>query len=313
MSREKIIATAAAENGTKESPANSNKTKYGSWYGLNGEKWCAIFVSWVYDHAGYPLGFIERSKGYQSCQGGYNFWKSTHQLTDEPQAGDIVLFDWNGDGHCDHTGIFEAWKDATKKSFFSWEGNTAVGNNSDGGMVMRRTRNRSSVRSFASPKVLGNASPEIDTKNLQKGDVNARVSELQKLLYDLKYEITVDGIYGNETVKNVKQFQQDHQLPVTGIVTPAVFGTIEAAAAQPKVPEKKFISGAFLKKGNSGGAVIALQKALNKQGANPEVKVDGVFGNGTLAALKAFQKKNKLEADGIAGPQTFAALGIKNV
>ena len=50
MSRQSIIDTAAAENGTKESPANSNKTKYGQWYGLDGEKWCAIFVSYVYDH-----------------------------------------------------------------------------------------------------------------------------------------------------------------------------------------------------------------------------------------------------------------------
>jgi peptidoglycan hydrolase-like protein with peptidoglycan-binding domain len=57
--------------------------------------------------------------------------------------------------------------------------------------------------------------------------------------------------------------------------------------------------------------VVALQKALNNKGAKPKLQEDGMFGTGTTAALKAFQKKNKLTADGIAGPQTFKALGIK--
>lgn len=310
MSRETIISTAAAENGTKESPAGSNKTKYGEWYGLNGEKWCAIFVSWVYDHAGNPLGFIETAKGYQSCQGGYNFWKSAHQLTDDPQPGDIVLYDWDGNGHCDHTGIFDSWQDNSKTAFFAWEGNTAVGNNSDGGMVMKRIRKRNLVRAFASPKVLGSPSPAISGDNLSLGDTNARVSAMQKLLYDLHYSITVDGSFGNETLAAVKQFQKNRQLPETGIVTPAVLGAMQGAAAQPNVPDKKYTTGAYLKKGNSGAAVVALQAALNKAGATPALQVDGVFGSSTTNALKTFQQKNKLTADGIAGPQTFAALGI---
>ena len=45
MSRKEIIQRAAAEEGTTENPPNSNKTKYGEWYGLNGVPWCAIFVS----------------------------------------------------------------------------------------------------------------------------------------------------------------------------------------------------------------------------------------------------------------------------
>lgn len=313
MTRERIIATAAAENGTKELPPNSNKTKYGAWYGLNGAKWCAIFVSWVYDRAGCPLGFIETHKGYQSCQGGYNFWKASHQLTDQPQAGDIALFDWDGDGHCDHTGIFEAWKNAARTSFYSWEGNTAVDNNSNGGIVMRRIRQTSMVRAFASPQVLGSPSLPITIDSLGKGDKNARVAAMQKLLYDLHYDITVDGIFGSETVRMVKQFQKDNQLPVTGTVTTAVMGVMESRVAEPYTAERKYTSGSYLRKGNSGSAVITLQKALNKAGARPVIKVDGVFGTKTHVALKAFQKKNKLYVDGIAGPQTFIALGIRNV
>lgn len=142
MSRQSIISTAAAENGTAESPPNSNKTKYGQWYGLNGVKWCAIFVSWVYDHAGHHLEKIDTVNGYQSCQSGYNFWKRNNCIVKDPQPGDIVLYDWNGDSVCDHTGIFVEWTDADKTSLRAWEGNTEKGNDSDGGKVMLRERKR---------------------------------------------------------------------------------------------------------------------------------------------------------------------------
>ena len=313
MSRQSIIQTATNENGTKESPANSNKTKYGVWYGLNGVKWCAIFVSWVYDHAGSPLGFIETANGYQSCQGGYNHWKAAGQLTADPNPGDIVLFDWDGDGHCDHTGIFDSWKDAAKTVFFSWEGNTAVGNNSDGGMVMRRQRNRSVVRAFASPRVLDNPSPGLTNDNLQKGDTNARVSSLQKMLHDLNYPITVDGVFGDGTVAIVKQFQKENNLDTTGIVTPALLGAIEEKVNGPSVPPTKLTTGSYLASGNSGAPVIALQTALNTAGANPALVVDGVFAASTKNAVKLFQTNKGLQADGIAGPQTLAALGITNI
>jgi len=54
----KIVEIAEKEIGTTEYPANTNKTKYGAWFGLNGLAWCAIFVSWCYDKAGFPLGNI---------------------------------------------------------------------------------------------------------------------------------------------------------------------------------------------------------------------------------------------------------------
>jgi peptidoglycan hydrolase-like protein with peptidoglycan-binding domain len=79
------------------------------------------------------------------------------------------------------------------------------------------------------------------------------------------------------------------------------------------VAEKKFTSGAFIKKGDSGSAVVSIQKALNKLGAKPALDEDGVFGNDTQKAVKAFQTKKKLQVDGIVGPATFAALGITDI
>ena len=65
MSRQDVLNKAQSQDGTAESPPNSNKSIYGLWYepSLNGQKWCAMFVSWVFDHAGHPLGHIQTKNG----------------------------------------------------------------------------------------------------------------------------------------------------------------------------------------------------------------------------------------------------------
>ncbi|MEO8962001.1 MAG: peptidoglycan-binding protein [Ginsengibacter sp.] len=313
MSRQSILDTAASQDGNKELPANSNKTKYGQWYGLDGVKWCCLFVSWVYDQAGNPLEAIDRSKGYQSCQSGYNFWKRNNRIVKEPQPGDIVFYDWTGDGTCDHTGIFVKWLDAAKTKFQAWEGNTAQTNDSDGGHVMLRERNKTLVKAFVTPIALVESLPVNNDNNLRKGDRGSDVTSFQKMLHDLNFKVTVDGMFGAETETIVKEFQQKHTLSVTGIVTPEVLGLMQEEVSLPSVPEKKFTSGAYIKKGDSGSAVVSIQHALNAQEANPAVDEDGVFGSSSITAVKAFQSKKNLQADGIVGPATFAALGITDV
>lgn len=55
--------------------------------------------------------------------------------------------------------------------------------------------------------------------------------------------------------------------------------------------------------------MIALQHLLNTEGY--KVTIDGEFGPRTEAAVKMLQKANKLEEDGICGPNTWAVLGVK--
>lgn len=64
---------------------------------------------------------------------------------------------------------------------------------------------------------------------------------------------------------------------------------------------------ATLKRGNRGEEVRKLQQKLKQAGFNPGT-IDGHFGKGTETALRAFQASEGLLADGIAGPQTLAAL-----
>lgn len=59
---------------------------------------------------------------------------------------------------------------------------------------------------------------------------------------------------------------------------------------------------------NSRGAQVSqLQRQLKAAGFNPG-PVDGIFGQGTLKAVKAYQKSKGLAVDGIVGPQTQGKL-----
>ena len=147
---ENIIEIAKKEIGTIESPINSNKTKYGEWFGLNGVPWCAIFVSWVYFYAGKKLPNIGFKLGFAGCQTGFVYFKQKGWITKEPLPGNIVLFDWNNDGRYDHTGIFVKWID--KENFETIEGNTSIKNQSNGGIVMIRKRNVNTAI-FINPKI----------------------------------------------------------------------------------------------------------------------------------------------------------------
>jgi putative chitinase len=64
---------------------------------------------------------------------------------------------------------------------------------------------------------------------------------------------------------------------------------------------------ATLQIGSTGPAVHELQQKLKEAGFDPG-SIDGEYGNGTEAAVLAFQKSEGLLADGIAGPRTLAAL-----
>ena len=65
----------------------------------------------------------------------------------------------------------------------------------------------------------------------------------------------------------------------------------------------------ILKKGDKGSNVVELQKALNEKGFS--LVADGIFGAGTEKAVKDWQAKNELYADGVAGPKTLSSLGLE--
>lgn len=97
--------------------------KYWRWYGFDGwVNWCATFVSWVGAHAsddGSPF------PKFASCSAGIQWFASHGQWAQAgdytPQPGDLIFFDWKGDGAPDHVGIVDYVSDGR---VYTIEGNT---------------------------------------------------------------------------------------------------------------------------------------------------------------------------------------------
>lgn len=74
---------------------------------------------------------------------------------------------------------------------------------------------------------------------------------------------------------------------------------------------KSQVSFALSKYGSRGQEVKTIQTKLKNWGYYSG-GIDGIYGSGTLKAVKRFQQKNGLNADGIAGTKTLQAMGIFN-
>ncbi len=163
------LEVAVSQLGVKEQPANSNNVKYNTWYygrKVSGSAypWCAVFVAWCFDKAGDTSIKGVENRAY--CPSYVTWAKRQGKWTSTPKVGALVLYDWNGDGVADHIGIVE--KVVDKNTIQAVEGNTAVGNDSNGGEVMRRTRKLSAVLGFidthAEPKPEPKPKPKTSTK-----------------------------------------------------------------------------------------------------------------------------------------------------
>lgn len=164
-----IVQRALSQVGQTEDPPNSNRSKFSLWYGIVGA-WCAMFVTWTFSSLGFSKKTFMQRVRYSyvpyvvhDAHAGANGL----MLAGGPADGVLVTFDWDHDGTADHIGICA--EQATLRrlnlqllqkalaeqgalgagDFWTVEGNTAYGNDSNGGEVMIRRRNRSEVAAFA--------------------------------------------------------------------------------------------------------------------------------------------------------------------
>ena len=149
-----------------------------------------------------------------------------------------------------------------------------------------------------------NADSDKDDDSLRKGATGSAVKDLQTKLKKLGfYNAYVDGSYGDTTVAAVKAFQKKYNLTADGVAGSETLKKLDSAYKNAD-SDKDDDS---LRKGATGSAVKNLQTKLKKLGFY-NAYVDGSYGDTTVAAVKAFQKKYNLTADGVAGSETLKKL-----
>ncbi|MEG1891599.1 MAG: peptidoglycan-binding protein [Clostridia bacterium] len=176
----------------------------------------------------------------------------------------------------------------------------------------------------------GSASDGSYTRTLRKGYTGADVTSVQTRLKDLGYYSgALDGVYGTGSIAAVKAFQQKNSLTADGLAGARTFSTLFSSSAiaagssgsgdsgssggsggsgDSGGSDDSSSSGAYitLRYGATGPEVKALQKALKE--LNYNVSADGSYGALTQTAVAAFQKRNGLTSDGVAGAKTQQVL-----
>ena len=143
--REAVLAIAAWQIGVVETPAGSNRVKYGEAFGMNGQPWCMMFVWWVFREAGFNL---YKTGSCTTLAGRYR--AAGQWVTSGYKPGDIVMFDFSGKKRkTQHVGIVERVEQ--NGNLITIEGNTGTGNDANGGAVMRRCRSPKSVTGACRP------------------------------------------------------------------------------------------------------------------------------------------------------------------
>ncbi len=167
--------------------------------------------------------------------------------------------------------------------------------------------NYKKYRSYKAPSSSSSSKPSTSTSNtsssskytltriLKVGSTGVAVEKLQKAI-----GVSVDGKFGAKTEAKVKVFQKSKGLTADGIV-----GEDTAKAlgwSFKKKSSSKFTLTRLLVVGSRGDDVKKLQKAVG-------TSADGIFGEATERAVKVFQRKHGLTADGKVGKDTAKALG----
>jgi peptidoglycan hydrolase-like protein with peptidoglycan-binding domain len=197
------------------------------------------------------------------------------------------------------------------------EGNTNAPGGRTGGQVMRHRRTVGIV-GYGLPNYGARvARPDEDPPDpsagseLRQGDVGPEVARWQRQLNEATgARLAVDGEFGPLTLRATRSFQTSAGLGTDGVVSPdtrramakALVGVHKLQA--PVVHAPKF-PGRFIRSGVRGPDVRTWQVQIGKLGF--VIEVDGEYGPQSERVCLEFQGRERLEVDGVVGPETWAA------
>ncbi len=154
MTAKTIIDKALSYLYTYDGGANEvifNDRYYGEHVSGDRFPWCCAFIWCIFNECGASDLFYDGKKTAY-CPTVHEWGKKNNLIvpTSEGQYGDIVLFDWNGDGVADHIGLIISRNG--NGTYETIEGNTASYNYTNGGYVLKMTRYYSSIIAIVRPQ-----------------------------------------------------------------------------------------------------------------------------------------------------------------
>ena len=163
----------------------------------------------------------------------------------------------------------------------------------------------------AQAKAASGYSPDSYDTLSRSNRYKAAVVPLQRRLKALGYlSGSADGYFGSNTYRAVRNFQSRNGLSVTGVADSGTQQLLYSSSARPASGSSSSGSGSstgyrLLYWGCRGDAVKRLQQALIDAGYKSYVRsADGIYGQWTYDAVRAYQKDVGLSVDGIAGRNT---------
>lgn len=229
---DQIINSAKSYLGTIEGSAAHeeiidlyNKGRYSDAYCMTmSDPWCCAFVVAMF----VANGAADIIPCYAYCDGmiqTFKQWGRWKNKFDTVNAGDIIFYDWNGDGSSDHVGI------VVQNQF----GDLSVieGNKSDSVAYRNINHNSANIMGYGVPNyggsdgqtVTNNATNSYDDEYirtlplLKYGSRNVYVKILQLLLnYYAQEKLDLDGEFGTLTKDAVVKYQTANHLEVDGVV-----------------------------------------------------------------------------------------------
>ena len=271
-----IVHTAQQQVGFVEGANNDNP--YGTWYGMNHQPYCAMFVSWVFGQNNLShLVAAQTSKGFAYCPAGLAWFQQKSCVVNkyDGKPGDIVFFCFTGTGQADHVEIIV---DASKDGITTIGANTSpdhalTASQANGNGVYLRHRPYLYVLAIVRPQYETTLKPttSIGTNKLVAGGVAGATA------------LTGGGmaVTHNSTPAVTK--------PTTVFTAPAWAASDFALKA--KTPQE-----------------LAVEKALYKLGLIAKVGQNSAWSGIDVLAVKAFQKKQKTPQTGIVDKATYTAL-----
>jgi hypothetical protein len=256
--RDQIVRTAMSFNGTGNGQGYNHANPFSADLGRPPEAWCGDFVTDIYKRAQIPLPPMQDGfrTGFAYCPAAVHYGRA-HRATRyswQAEPGDIVLFDWKGDGIADHTEIATGYQDGV---LFTIGGNSAAstvdGYHGEGGVHRHRWTapsgqgndeilvviDTAKVVRFGGPAHLtkpGTAPPAEPRLLMLKSPMmtGADVRAVQQALDQRNHAgLNTDGAYGPLTRDAVLNWQRRAHLEADGIVGPQTRTSLGLSASMP--------------------------------------------------------------------------------